>query len=114
LCFVVKRNNLFAHGTTLHEANQSLNDKLFEDMNEEERTEEFLNEFEIDKKYPAMKFFDWHNKLTGSCEMGRKSFAKNHNINLEHDEFTVFEFIELTKNDYGGEVIKMLEEQLNK
>ena len=111
-CFVVKRNNLFAHGETLHDANQALNDKLFDNMSEEERIEEFLNEFEIDKKYPVMKFFDWHNRLTGSCEMGRKTFAKNHNIDLEHDELTVCEFIELTKNDYGGEVIKMLEEAL--
>ena len=111
-CFVVKRNNLFAHGETLHDANQALNDKLFDNTSEEERIEEFLNEFEIDKKYPVMKFFEWHNRLTGSCEMGRKTFAKNRNIDLEHDELTVCEFIELTKNDYGGEVIKTLEEAL--
>ena len=111
-CFVVKRNNLFAHGETLHDANQALNDKLFDNMSKEERIEEFLNEFEIDKKYPVMKFFEWHNRLTGSCEMGRKTFAKNRNIDLEHDELTVCEFIELTKNDYGGEIIKMLEEAL--
>lgn len=87
-CFIVKRNNLFAHGKTLKKATKSLEDKIFDDMDVEERIELFLQEFEIDKKYPAMKFFDWHNKLTGSCEMGRMSFAKNHEIDLENDEFT--------------------------
>ena len=59
-----------------------------------------------------MKFFEWHNKLTGSCEMGRKSFAKNHDIDLNKDEFTVEEFIELTKNDFGRKVIEQLAERL--
>ena len=31
-CFVVKHNNLFAHGETLHEAQQALESKLFDEM----------------------------------------------------------------------------------
>lgn len=40
--------------------------------------------------------------------MGRKSFAKNHGINIDTDKFTVQEFIKITENDYGGTIIKQL------
>ena len=107
-CYIVKQNNLFAHGETLHRAMESSREKLFEDMTEEERIEEFLRCHEVsDKKYTVTDLFDWHNKLTGSCEMGRKSWMKNHGVSFE-DEFTVMEFINLTKNDYGGSVIRNL------
>lgn len=49
---------------------------------------------------------DWHHRLTGSCMAGRKAFCLNHQIDLEHDSFTVDEFILLTKDDYGGAVIR--------
>lgn len=111
-CYVVKGNGKFAHGKTIKQAMGDLERKIFEDLDVEERIEIFVKEFKLDKKYPAMKFFEWHNKLTGSCEMGRKSFAKNHDIDLNKDEFTVEEFIELTKNDFGREVIKQLAERL--
>ena len=41
--------------------------------------------------------------------MGRNSFVKNHDINLD-DEFTVKEFIKICENDYGSSIIKMLKE----
>lgn len=50
-------------------------------------------------------------KLTGSCEMGRREFAKSHGYSLTEEELlTVEEFIELTKNSYGGSVIRKLRE----
>lgn len=112
-CYVVKHGNLFAHGETLHEAQKALQDKIFEDMDEDERIEAFCEEFNLSVKYPAAKFFDWHNKLTGSCEMGRKTFCKNHDIDVATAEFTVEEFIKLTENDFGGEIIKRLKECIN-
>ena len=45
--------------------------------------------------------------------MGRESFVKNHGLNLE-DEFTVDEFFDICRNDYGGEAIKRLEDKWNK
>ena len=45
--------------------------------------------------------------------MGREAFVKNHDLNLD-DEFTVDEFIELTINDYGGEIIGQLKERWDK
>ena len=111
-CFVVKQGEHFAHGKSLRKAMDDLREKLFEDMSQEERIDLFIEEFELDKKYPAMKYFDWHNKLTGSCDMGRRAFASDNDIDLESDTYSVKEFIEKTKNDYGGSVIKALENRL--
>ena len=110
-CYVVKNNKYFAHGKTLRAANEALQDKIFSDLDVDGRIAEFIKKFKASKKYPAKTFFDWHGKLTGSCELGRESFAKNHNIDLENDVFTVAEFIALTENEYGGEVIKRLKEK---
>ena len=108
-CYIAKSGDLFAHGETIREAMQALNEKLFEDMPLEERIEAFLKAFPSDNKYPVKAFFDWHNRLTGSCEMGRKAFAREHEIDIDNGEMTVDEFISLTRNAYGGEVIRELE-----
>ena len=113
-CYIVKSGDLFAHGETLREAMRALNEKLFEDMPAEERIKAFLKEFPGDKKYPVKAFFDWHNRLTGSCEMGRKAFARDHGIDIENGEMTVDEFIRLTRNAYGGEVIRDLDKAREK
>ena len=41
--------------------------------------------------------------------MGRQQFAKDHNVDLE-GEMTVEEFITLTKDTFGGDIIRKLEE----
>ena len=111
-CYIVKNGNLFAHGETLHEAQAALIDKQFEDMDDDDRINAFLTEIEINKQYPTSVFFDWHHKLTGSCEMGRRVFVENHGIDLENGTMTVGEFVELTKNAYGGSIIKKIEERI--
>lgn len=112
-CYVAKSGNTFAHGKTIHEAHESLTVKLLEKMPVEERIENFLKEFSGNKKFKAIEFYKWHHILTGSCKLGRDQFAKEHSIDLETDEFTVKEFIELTKNSYGGDVIKEIERRLS-
>jgi hypothetical protein len=79
-------------------------------MDEEEVIEKFLSEFQKDKEYKGKVFFEWHHYLTGSCLMGRESFVKNHDLDLEA-EYSVDEFIELCENDYGSRVIKELKER---
>lgn len=106
-CFIAKQDGIFAHGETLSEAVRALRDKLFMLIPEEERINAFVVEHAGMKAYPVMDFFEWHGKLTGSCEMGRRDFAKRHQIDL-NGEMTVEEFIRLTENDYGGEIIKKL------
>lgn len=109
-CYVAKEGNTFAHGETLHKAMEALRDKLYENMPKEERITAFVEEHKAGVKYPVSDLYDWHHRLTDSCEMGRKAFAKDHNIDLEHDELTIEEFITLTENAYGGETIRKLRE----
>ena len=110
-CYVVKQDNMFAHGETVKKAFAALQEKLFDNMTVEERINVFLKEIKSNTEYPAKTFYDWHHRLTGSCEFGRNQFVKNHNIKLDQ-LMTVEEFIELTKNDYGGKIIKELEKRL--
>ena len=105
-CYIVKQDNVFAHGETLREAMEALRDKLFEDMPEDERIAMFLRETDCGKTYPTQYFYDWHHRLTGSCDMGRKQFAYDHGVDLEHGMMTLAEFLELTKDAYGGDVIR--------
>ena len=110
-CYVAKQDNKLAHGATLEKAMHDLRDKLFEDMSEDERIDAFIRAHSEDKQYPNTDLYEWHHRLTGSCEMGRRQFAKDKGIDIEHGSMTVTEFIELTKNAYGGEVIRRLKER---
>ena len=105
-CYIVKQDNVFAHGETLREAMEALRDKLFEDMPEDDRIDTFLRETDREKAYPTQYFYDWHHRLTGSCDMGRKQFACDHGVDLERGMMTLTEFLELTKDAYGGDVIR--------
>ena len=105
-CYIVKQDNLFAHGETLREAMEAMRDKLFEGMPEDERVDTFLRETDREKAYPTQYFYDWHHRLTGSCDMGRKQFARDHGVDLDHGMMTLATFLELTKNAYGGDVIQ--------
>ena len=106
---VTDGNDTWSHGSTLHEAHTALQAKMLQCKSIEERIADFKAEFESGKKYPASEFFKWHHILTGSCEFGRREFCRQHNIDLDNDTYTVEEFIELTKNAYGGEVIRQIQ-----
>lgn len=109
-CYIAKQESHFAHGKTLSEAVSAVMEKSFEDMPEEERIAEFWKCHENGVKYPARDLYDWHHRLTGSCEMGRNTFAAEHGIDLNSDMFTVAEFVELCGKSYGGKIIRKLAE----
>ncbi len=109
-CYIVKGGGYFAHGKTVREANSALQRKIMDNMPIDDRISLFFEHFETGKKYKAQEFYDWHGRLTGSCEFGRDEFIKRHGISLD-DDMTVDRFIELTLNDYGGGVIKRLKEK---
>lgn len=111
-CYVAKQDNIFAHGATLAKAMEALRDKLFGDMPVEERIAAFLKETEDGRAYPAQYFYDWHHRLTGSCDMGRRQFARDHGIDVDSDTMTLREFLALTKDAYGGSVIRKAMEKL--
>ena len=107
-CYIVKDGNKFAHGDTLRNAFDSLQEKLYDDSTEEERINAFKKKFpEYDVKYNNKDLFTYHHVLTGSCKMGREAFVLNNGLSLE-GKTSVREFIELTKNSYGGNIINRL------
>ena len=108
--FVCKQDNTFAHGETLHKAREALLEKLFDDMPTAERIAAFCAEFKPSVKRPATDFFSWHHRLTGSCEQGRREFARQHDIDIDSDEMTPEEFFALTRDSYGGSIIRQTEE----
>ena len=110
-CYVAKQDGYFAHGKTLREAMSALTDKLLEDMPEEDRIAEFIKAHKWGEKYSAVDFYDWHHRLTGSCDMGRREFAASHGFKVTEDELlTVEEFIKLTESSYGSTTIRKLKE----
>ena len=111
-CYICKNERYFAHGETLKEARRALQEKILENMDTDEAIERFLSTFEKEKKYPVKDFYEWHHYLTGSCEMGRKSFMRDRNVTFD-DTYTVDEFIALCENSYGGEIIKELKGRWN-
>ena len=105
-CYIVRHGNSFAHGYTLQAASMDALAKHMQDMPEEERIAEFIKAHpDPSAEYPCEDLFRWHNTLTGSCEMGRRRFCKDNGIDL-NGSYTVLYFLEITKNEYGGEVIK--------
>lgn len=108
-CYIAKEGNYFAHGSTAREALNAANAKALQGEPISTRIERFVTSFpDFDAEIPAQTLFEWHHILTGSCEFGRRQFAENHNINLGADSFTVKEFVELTKDEYGGDNIKLI------
>nr|DAI33438.1 MAG TPA: hypothetical protein [Caudoviricetes sp.] len=105
--YIVKGGSCFAHGRTLHEARAALEGKLFEDMPVEARIDAFAAEFKPGAARTVADFYDWHHKLTGSCIQGRDAFARDHGLKMG-DAMMPEEFIRLTCDAYGGEVIRQL------
>ena len=109
-CWIAKVNGHHAHGETLEQAVRDAQNKAFEDMDEDDRIEAF-REFAVGRDtFTGYELFEWHGKLTGSCEMGRKSFVDERSIELDKS-YTLAWFVNLTKRSYGGDVIARLEDQ---
>ena len=109
-CFIAKVGNSFAHGKTLKDAVADAEAKETKRLPIEERIEKFIEVFgSLDSEHTGKEFYDWHHVLTGSCEMGRDTFCKAHNIDLTQ-KYTVKYFLDITKDSYGSDVIKLIEE----
>ena len=112
-CYIAKYCNCFAHGETLEDAFIDAREKYEESLPIEERIARFNVQYpNRNKKVPANELFKWHHILTGSCLMGRKQFCKERGIDYENGEYSVNEFIQLTKNAYNGYIIRQLESSL--
>ena len=113
-CWIAKVGGHFAHGKDIHEAHTDAIAKHQRNMPVEERLDSFIKEHpDMSEKYPGSDLFRWHNILTGSCEMGRRQFCKDRGIDPETSSYTVEEFIRLTCNSYGKDVIRQLADRLS-
>lgn len=113
-CYVAKAVNYFAHGKTLKDAVKDAEAKEMGEMSIEERIEKFIEVFgSLDSEHTGKEFYDWHHYLTGSCRMGRDKFCKDNNIDLEK-KYSVKYFLNITKNSYGGDIIKQIINELTK
>ncbi len=107
LQFIYKFNGCFAHGKTLREAKADAENKYYSQLDVNERIKKFHETFKVNVKYSAKLFYEWHTTLTGSCGSGKDLWVKERGVDL-NSKMTIQEFIELTKNSYGGEIIKKL------
>ena len=107
-CYVAKSGDCFGHGETLRAALDAALDKDFDDLTLAERLAAFRKEMQPGTEYPNTAFFSWHHRLTGSCEMGRRQFARDNGIDVEHGSMTPEAFIRLTEHAYRGDAIRQL------
>ena len=113
-CYVAKAGNSFAHGKTLKDAVKDAEAKEVREMPIEERIEKFIEVFgSLDSEHTGKEFYDWHHILTGSCRMGRDAFCKENGIDLTK-KYSVKYFLNITKNSYGGDIIKQIINELTK
>ena len=109
-CYIAKVGNSFAHGKTLKEAVADAKAKEIEKMPIKERIKKFVEVFgSLDSEHAGKEYYNWHNILTGSCRMGRDEFCKAHDIDLEK-KYTVRYFLDITKDSYGSNIIKLVRE----
>lgn len=110
-CYIARHGDFFAHGETLKEAVSDAVAKWVKNRPLKERMDDFCKRFPTSEtKAKCSVFYDWHNILTGSCRMGRDQFVKEHGLDMDA-EYTVEYFIKITRNAYGGDVIRELEKR---
>lgn len=113
-CYVAKAGNSFSHGKTLKDAVEDAEAKEMGEMPIEERIEKFIEVFgSLDSEHTGKEFYYWHHTLTGSCRMGRDKFCKENGIDLTK-KYSVRYFLNITKNSYGGDIIKRIINELTK
>lgn len=110
-CYIAKVGNYFAHGETLRQTYADATAKALADEPIEDRVKRVVAQYpDADEPIEHSELFILHNLLTGSCEFGRKQFAKEHNLDPENGKMSMCDFINLTKNAYGSSNIRLLAE----
>ncbi len=111
--FVCLQDGKSAHGDTLAESMQDLQDKILFSLDFEKIVIDLKSKYKLTDKILACELMSIHRAITGSCKQGCLGWAQQHNINLEYDKFTLVEFINLTKNAYGSDMIHKLSAAIN-
>jgi hypothetical protein len=92
-----------------------MNTMKFDILNTQDNTykriSRFIESHNLHDSYPAKDLIRWHSILTKSCSDGVSKYLKDNEIDLEK-EWTIPEFIERTKLEFGSDVIKKLEQRM--
>ena len=108
-CYIARVGNSFAHGDTLREARRDAEGKDMRARPVEERVASFVAAHpDPNAECDGRDLYDWHHILTGSCRAGRDAWCRDHGLSPDSDRMTVREFLRLTANSYGGEVIRQV------
>ena len=111
--YIAKHEGFFAHGDTARDAMRDAVTKSIQYKSVDERIAEFIEKYGNKEVIAAKTLYEWHGLLTGSCRAGRDNFCVNHGIDIEKDSFSIKQFIALTIDSYGNEIIKKLKSKLN-
>ena len=113
-CYIARVGNYFAHGETLRQAYADATAKALAYEPIEDRVKRVVEQYpDADEPIEHSELFMLHNILTGSCEFGRRQFAREHNLDPENGKMSMRDFIELTKDAYGSSNIRLLAEAYN-
>ena len=87
--YIAKCGDFFAHGETAVDAMRDARMKYEDNLPVDERLRLFREAFpDWEKKIPAKELFDWHHKLTGSCEQGRIAFCEAHGLDWMNGKYS--------------------------
>ena len=95
--FVAEIDGLTAHGETIEKAIQDVEFKRLKNMDLEKHAERI-------KEQGYFTAYDYR-LITGACEYGTNRWLEENNFSWE-DKKTIEEVLELTKGEYGHEILK--------
>lgn len=111
-CFIAKCGGFFAHGKTAKQAMLDARAKYEQNKPLTERIADTIKKYPtLDTLVPNEELYVLHNILTGSCSFGRDEFVRRHGIDVKNGSMTMKDFIDITRNDYGGSAIFELEQK---
>jgi hypothetical protein len=95
ISYIVKDGDVYSHGATLEEAKKSLKYKI------SNRDTTQYKDHTLDTKLSLTDLIRCYRVITGACESGAKYFIEQNKI--EDKEYSIKEFIDITKGQYGNE-----------
>ena len=108
--YVARWQGEAAHGETVRKAVEAARNKYFARMGPGEKKRQLLDLFAEKGRLTVKELYAWHGRITGSCEFGRSRFQEEHGFK-DDDTLSLEEFVELTRNAYGGDLIASLIEE---
>jgi len=107
--YIYKFNGFFAHGLTKEKAKQDAERKYYSTLDVDSSIDLFNKSFKSGIEYASKDFYNWHTILTGSCDSGKDMWMRDRGIDI-NSMMTREMFVELTKDAYGSDVIRRLDD----